>query len=73
LLFDYVDMLFLRAKIFGNHIAGKYKFKDPIVKSIYTDRFSLYKHCQNFKVFLSVEQASKSISILQHLDVFKFQ
>lgn len=39
----------------------------------YTSRFSLYKHCKDFKIFLGVKQAAKKTPLLKHLDVFKPQ
>lgn len=64
---------FLRANGLENSIAKKYKFRDPIVRATYTSRFTLFKTCKDFKVFLGVKQAAKKTSLLQHLDVFKPQ
>ncbi len=64
---------FLRANSLHDHMLAKYNYKDPIVRAAYTSRFTLYKHCKDFKVFLSVKQAAKKTSLLRHLDVFKPQ
>jgi hypothetical protein len=64
---------FLRANNLNGHITAKYKYKDPIVRATYTNRFTLYEHCSDFKVFLGVKQTAKSTSLLEHLDVFKPQ
>jgi len=64
---------FLRANGLDKSIGKKYKFRDPIVRSTYTSRFTLFKNCNDFKVFLGVKQAAKKTSLLQHLDVFKPQ
>ena len=64
---------FLRANGLQGHAPKKHKYKDPIVRATFTSRFSVYKHCKDFKVFLGVRQAAKKTSLLQHLDVFKPQ
>lgn len=64
---------FLRANDLDGGITRKYKYSDPMVRATYTSRFTLYKHCADFKVFLGIKQASKQTSMLQHLDVFKPQ
>lgn len=64
---------FLRANGFEKAIAKKYKFRDPLVRAAYTSRFTLFKTCKDFKVFLGVKQAAKRTGLLQHLDVFKPQ
>lgn len=64
---------FLRANDLEKHITKKYKFQDPIVRATYTSRFTLFKACKDFKVFQGVKLASKKMSLLQHLDVFKPQ
>jgi hypothetical protein len=64
---------FLRANDLNRFITASYKYKDPIVRATYTSRFTLYKHCKDFKVFLGVEQAAKKTPLLKHLDVFKPQ
>ena len=64
---------FLRANDFTSHVAAKYKYRDPIVRATYTSRFTLYKHCSDFKVFLGIKQAATKTSLLKHLDVFKPQ
>lgn len=64
---------FLRSNNLNGSIAAKYNYKDPIVRATYTSRFTLYKHCTDFKVFLAVKQAAKATSLLKHLDVFKPQ
>ncbi|MCA3142378.1 MAG: RNA-directed DNA polymerase [Rhodocyclaceae bacterium] len=64
---------FLRANSLTGHIKADYKYKDPIVHATYTSHFTLYKHCNDFKVFLPVKQAAKSTPLLKHLDVFKSQ
>lgn len=64
---------FLRANGLSGHIATKYKYDDPVVRATYTSRFTLYKHCKDFKVFLGVKQAARKTPMLKHLDVFKPQ
>ena len=64
---------FLRANNLENHLTKKHEFQDPIVRATYTSRFELFKSCKDFKVFQGVKQASKKLSLLEHLDVFKPQ
>lgn len=64
---------FLRANKLSTHIKDKYKYKDPIVRATYTSRFSLYKQCKDFEVFLTVKKTALKTSLLKHLDVFKPQ
>ena len=64
---------FLRANSLTGYIKAKYKYKDPIVRATYTSRFTLYKDCKDFQVFLPVKKAAKSTPLLKHLDVFKPQ
>lgn len=52
---------------------GKHKSKDPIVRSVYSNRGLIYKQCKDFKLFIGTKAASKKISLLRHLDVFKPQ
>jgi Reverse transcriptase (RNA-dependent DNA polymerase) len=64
---------FLRANNLEKHVAKKYTFSDPIIRATYTSKFSLFSMCKDFKVFQGVKAASKQLSLLEHLDVFKPQ
>jgi Reverse transcriptase (RNA-dependent DNA polymerase) len=64
---------FLHANDLEGHLTKKHNFKDPIVRAAYTSRFTLFGGCKDFKVFQGVKTASKKLSLLQHLDVFKPQ
>jgi hypothetical protein len=64
---------FLRANNLEAHLTRKYTFQDPIVRATYTSRFALFNACKDFAVFQGVKLASRKVSLLQHLDVFKPQ
>ncbi len=64
---------FIRSNNLEKKLQKSYKFKDPIVRSTYTSRFTFFNSCPDFKVFLGVKQTTKTISMLEHLDVFKPQ
>jgi hypothetical protein len=64
---------FLRANRLDAHLGVGGPLSDPIVRSTRTSRFTLFKGCKDFQVFQGVKAASRSISMLQHLDVFKPQ
>lgn len=51
----------------------KHKFEDPITRSVASNRCLIYNQCQDFKLFVGIKNASKKISLLRHLDVFKPQ
>jgi hypothetical protein len=61
---------FLRANGFDGKLKGKCKFVDPIVRAVYTSRFTAFKKCPDFKLFQGVKASAKRISMLKHLDVF---
>jgi hypothetical protein len=61
---------FLRANGFGAKLKGKCNFADPVVRAVYTSRFTAFKKCRDFEVFQGVGTSAKRISMLKHLDVF---
>lgn len=63
---------FLTANDLRRHMR-KHKFKDRIVRSIYSNRGLIYKQCKDFKLFIGTKASSKNTSLLRHLDVFKPQ
>lgn len=64
---------FIRANGLESKLKNKYKFKDPIVRATYTSKFSIFKSCSDFKLFLGVKAVAKKVHMLEHLDVFKPQ
>lgn len=62
---------FLRANGFEGKLKGKRKLVDPIVRAIYTSRFTGFKACRDFRLFQGVKSSAKRTSMLKHLDVFK--
>jgi hypothetical protein len=64
---------FVRANGLEKRFRKKYRFSDPIVRAIYTSRFTLFDSCPDFRVFTGVKGVSRKISMLSHLDVFKPQ
>lgn len=66
-------LYFLRANGLDGKLAGKFNFKDPIVRATRTSRFTVFKAQKDFEVFQSVKKAAKRISMLKHLDVFRPQ
>jgi hypothetical protein len=64
---------FLRANGLDRKLRGRFKFSDPVVRSICTSRLSAFKGCGDFKLFQGVRAASKRTSMLEHLNVFNPQ
>jgi hypothetical protein len=64
---------FLRANDLDGSLGVGAKPSDPIVRSTCTSRFTEFKDCKDFRIFQGVKAASKKISMLEHLDVFKPQ
>ena len=64
---------FVRANRLEKKFKKKYDFSDPIVRAVYTSRFTTFSSCADFKVFIGVKAVSKKTSMLRHLDVFKPQ
>jgi hypothetical protein len=62
---------FLRANRLERKLNGKCKFTDPIVRAVYTSRFTGFKTSADFKLFQGVKASAKRTSMLRHLDVFK--
>jgi hypothetical protein len=58
----------------SNNLVGllsyKPQFKDPITRSIISNRSLMFKDCADFKIFEGCRSAGKRVSMFQHLDVF---
>lgn len=48
----------------------KPKYKDPITKSIFSNRGNMFKDRREFKLFVGSKAAAKKTTMLQHLEVF---
>lgn len=66
-------LYFLRANGLDGKLAGRFNFKDPIVRATRTSRFAAFKAQADFEVFQTVKKAAKRVSMLKHLDVFRPQ
>ncbi len=64
---------FFKANKLDKKMAHKYKFKDPIIRSIYTSRSAIFKDSIDFKLFLGAKSVAKKVNLLAHLDAFKPQ
>lgn len=64
---------FITANNLKFKLTRKYNFKDPVVRSTYTSRSTVYKTCSDFKIFSGVKAVSKNMQLLEYLDVFKPQ
>lgn len=63
-------LYFLVSNDFYRHLAVKPKLRDPITKSIASNRAIVFSSAADFKLFIGSRTVSKSISMLEHLDVF---
>lgn len=61
---------FLVANDLKKHLSFKPKFKDPITKTIFNNRCSIFNSCKEFKLFEGCRSISKKVSMIKHLDVF---
>lgn len=64
---------FLRANRLDSGLKSPCKYQDPVVRSIWTSRFTPFASSKDFKVFSGVRAASRKKSMLRHLDLFKPQ
>lgn len=51
-------------------LAFKPRYKDPITRSIYSNRGLIFKDRKEFKLFVGVRKVAKKITMLEHLEVF---
>ena len=63
-------LYFLKSNKLDKFLKRKYAFKDPIVKSVYSNRSNIYNKCKDFKLFKGISKSAKQKSLLEHLDVF---
>jgi hypothetical protein len=61
---------FLVSNGLKSSMSGKPKFKDPVTRSVFNNRASIFRDCAEFKLFVGCRAASKGISMLRHLEVF---
>jgi hypothetical protein len=61
---------FLVSNKLESFLSFKPKFKDPVVRSIFSNRGLLFKDCKDFKLFVGCRTAGRKVSMLEHLDVF---
>ncbi len=45
-------------------------YKDPITKSIFNNRGSIFNHCKEYKLFIGCRTISRKVTMLEYLDVF---
>lgn len=51
-------------------VTFKPKYKDPITRSIFNNRGSIFKHCKEHKLFVGCRTIGKKVTMLEYLDVF---
>lgn len=66
-------LYFLKSNKMEKFIVKKYAFKDPLVKSIQSNRNNLFGSCKDFKLFTGIKTVAKNKTLLEHLDVFSPQ
>ncbi len=66
-------LYFLKSNKLERFITKKYSFKDPLVKSIQSNRNNLFGSCRDFKLFTGIKTTAKHMTLLEHLDVFSPQ
>jgi hypothetical protein len=59
---------FLKSNGYNKKIANK--FLDPIVKSVVNGKSSVFNGAKDFKIYRGIQNVSKEISLLEHLDIF---
>lgn len=63
-------MYFLVSNNLLRSISFRPKYKDPITRSIASNRGIVFAKAADFKLFISSRTSARSVSMLQHLDVF---
>ena len=66
-------LYFLKSNKMERFIVTTYAFKDPLVKSIQSNRNNLFGRCKDFKLFTGIKTTAKNKTLLEHLDVFSPQ
>lgn len=66
-------LYFLKSNEMEKFILKKYAFKDPVVKSVQSNRNNLFTNCKDFKLFTGIKTIAKNKTLLEHLDVFSPQ
>jgi hypothetical protein len=66
-------LYFLKSNRLDRFIMKKYHFKDPLVKSVQSNRCNLFGNCRDFKLYVGILSSVKRKSLLEHLDVFSPQ
>ena len=66
-------LYFLKSNKLDHFILKKYPFKDPLVKSVQSNRSNLFNKCKDFKLFNGILATAKRKTLLEHLDVFSPQ
>ena len=61
---------FLVSNNLQKHLSFKPKYKDPITRSIFNNRYHIFKECKEFKLFVGCKTVAKKVTMLEHLDVF---
>lgn len=51
-------------------IKAKPNFKDPITKTIYQNKSSIFTQSKSFKLFIGCKSASKKLTMFEYLDIF---
>lgn len=58
----------------SNNLKGRLKFKpkfsDPITRSVFNNRRTIFKDCKDHEIFVNCRKTGKMISMLEYLDVF---
>jgi len=66
-------LYFLKSNKMEKFISKKYAFKDPVVKSVQSNRSNLFGNCKDFKLFTGIKTVAKNKTLLEHLDIFSPQ
>ncbi len=66
-------LYFLRSNRLDRFISKKYRFKDPLVKTVHSSRSNVFGVSRDFKLTVGVIRSSKKRTLLEHLDVFSPQ
>jgi hypothetical protein len=68
-LVSWISYFLVSNKLVGL-LSFKPKYKDPVTRSIFNNRGALFKDCKDFRLFIGCRQASRKVSMFEHLDVF---
>lgn len=64
---------FIKSNNLENKLKGTDSFNNPIVKAIHENQCDIFSECNDFQIFSDVKNVANSVTLLEHLDVFKPQ